>query len=175
MVRTKKSKEEFIEVTKKRIEARKAILEFVENVYFPMMCTKFDGKVKNVRFIKALTEEANKINDWFYIKQCYCPNEIEIQLRISKWNYNDYESILLKCNTNAEGRIDYDATVNDKLGNQWIDSFKKWIEVYQDSIDHYDEYMAEFEKAAQIISKVNELPHPFRENIDKTSFYLRIY
>lgn len=52
-VRTNKTKEEFIKEMQQRIEIRKTIMEFVDNVYFPMMATKFDGKVYNPPFPKC--------------------------------------------------------------------------------------------------------------------------
>ena len=58
--RTRKSREEFVKEMNTRIAARNIIMEFVENVYFPLMATKFDGKVYNARFINALNDEAKK-------------------------------------------------------------------------------------------------------------------
>ena len=87
--RTLKSKEDFIKEMQQRIKVRKTILEFVDNVYFPMICTKFNGKVYNARFTNVLNEEAKKINELMYVKRGYSNDEIEIQLRLNKWNYND--------------------------------------------------------------------------------------
>lgn len=172
-IRTKKSKEEFINEMNKRIEIRNTIMEFVENVYFPMMATKFDGKVYNARFINALNEEAKKINELMYVKRGYSMDEIEIQLRLDKWNYNDYESILLKLKTNAEGRIDYEATVNDEMGKKWIESFKSYIDEYQKAIDNYDEYMKVFVELNDALNKYNNLPHSFRGHLETS--WMRIY
>ena len=172
-IRTYKTKEEFIKEMQQRIEIRKTIMEFVENVYFPMMATKFDGKVYNARFLNALNEEAKKINNLMYVKKGYSADEIEIQLRLSQWNYNDYESILLKCKTNAEGRIDYDATINDHYTKAWIESFKACVNEYQKAIDNYDEYMKVFVELTNALEKHNQLPHSFRRNLDTT--WMRIY
>ena len=172
-VRTNKTKEEFIYEMRKRIEIRKTIMEFVENVYFPMMATKFDGKVYNARFLNALNEEAKKINELMYVKKGYSADEIEIQLRLTQWNYNDYESILLKCKTDEEGRIDYNATINDKLCQTWIANFKSYMDEYQSAIDNYDEYMKVFAKLANALDKYNKLPHSFRGHLDKS--WMRIY
>ena len=150
-----------------------SIMEFVDNVYFPMMATKFDGKVYNARFINALNEEAKKISDRMHVKRGYSNDEIEIEMRLSQWNYNDYESILLKCKTNAEGRIDYDATINDHYTKAWIESFKTYIEEYQKSIDNYDEYMKVFAELGDALMKYNKLPHSFRGHLDTT--WMRIY
>ena len=172
-VRTNKTREEFINEMKERINIRKTIMDFVDNVYFPMMATKFDGKVYNARFLNALKEEAKKVNERMYVKKGYSNDEIEIQMRLTQWNYNDYESILLKCKTNAEGRIDYEATINDKLCQTWIENFKSYIKEYQNSIDNYDEYMKVFVQLADALEKYNKLPYTFRDHLDKS--WMRIY
>jgi hypothetical protein len=172
-IRTRKSKAEFIAEMKQRIEIRKTIMDFVENVYFPMMATKFDGKVYNKRFINALNEEAKKVHEFMYVKNGYSYDEIEIQLRLTKWNYTDYESILLKCKTNAEGRIDYEATINDEFCKAWIKSFKEYSDEYQKSIDNYDEYLKVFVKLDNVLNEYNELPYSFRKNLDTT--WMKIY
>ena len=172
-IRVNKSKEEFISEMKQRIEIRKTIMEFVENVYFPMIATKFDGKVYNVRFLNALNDEAKKIDERMYVKRGYSYDEIEIQFRLSRYNYTDYEAILLKLKTNAEGRIDYEATANDKLNIAWIESFKGGIADYQNCIDNYDEYMKVFVELNEVLEKYNSLPHPFRGHLDKS--WMHIY
>ena len=166
-VRTNKTREEFVKEMNQRIEIRKTIMEFVDNVYFPMMATKFDGKVYNVRFLNALNEEAKKISERMYVKKGYSNDEIEIQMRLSDWNYTDYESILLKCKTNAEGRIDYEATINDKLCQAWIANFKSYMDEYQSAIDNYDEYMKVFVELADALEKYNKLPYTFKQRILK--------
>lgn len=172
-VRTNKTREEFVKEMQKRIEIRNTIMEFVENVYFPMMATKFDGKVYNARFLNALNEEAKKISERMYVKKGYSNDEIEIQMRLSDWNYNDYEAILLKCKTNAEGRIDYNATISDDLCQTWIANFNSYKEEYQKAIDNYDEYMKVFVQLADALEKYNKLPYTFRDHLDKT--WMRIY
>ena len=172
-IRVRKSKEEFVAEMHQRIEIRKTIMEFVENVYFPMMATKFNGKVYNARFLNALKAEAKKVNDLMYVKQGYSHDEIEIQLRLSQWNYNDYESILLKCKTNAEGRIDYEATINDTYTKAWIENFKTYMGEYQKAIDNYDEYMKVFVELNEALDNYNKLPHTFRTNLDTS--WMHIY
>jgi hypothetical protein len=172
-IRTRKTKEEFIKEMKQRIEIRNTIMAFVENVYFPMICTKFDGKVYNARFINALNDEAKKINEFMYVKRGYSMDEIEIQLRLDRYNYTDYECILLKLKTNAEGRIDYEATANDKLNIAWIESFKGGNAEYQKSIDNYDEYLKVFAELNAVLNKYNNLPYSFRGNMDTS--WMKIY
>ena len=171
MIRTKVTKEEFIDKTKRQIEARNTIMEFVDNVFFPMMATKFDGKVLNVRFVKALSEEAKKINEQMRVREDY--GNIEIQLLLDKWNYNDYEQIVLRCITNEDGRIDYEASVNDKMNNAWIANFKESTEEHQKAIDNYDEYMKVAVALNDAVDKYNNLPYVFRRGINKD--YMNIY
>jgi hypothetical protein len=173
MIRTKVTKEEFIDKTKRRIKARNTIMEFVDNVFFPMMATKFDGKVLNVRFVKALSEEAKKINEQMWVREGYNRGEIEIQLLLDKWNYNDYEQIVLKCITNEDGRIDYEASVNDDLNNAWIANFKESTEEHQKTIDNYDEYMKVAVALDDAVNKYNNLPYVFRRDVDRN--YINIY
>lgn len=168
-MRTRKSKEEFINYMKKRIEIRKTIMDFVENIYFPLMCTKYDGKVYNIRFIKELREAAEKMNELMYVKERDY-DHIEIQLRGDKYNYTDYQSIYVKCNLTSDGRIDYESTVNDKMGKDWIENFRKYADEYQMSIDNYDTYMAKAEEMEKLIKEYNKLPYPFRGNIDTSSW-----
>jgi len=172
-MRTNKTKEEFIKEMRKRIEVRKTIMEFVENVYFPMMATKFNGKVYNARFLNALNDEAKKINELMYVKRGYSANEIEIELRLERYNYNDSESILLRIKTDRDGRIDYEATANDEVGKKWIESFKTGIEEYQKSIDNYDEYLKVFAKLDECLNEYNKLPHSFRGHLDTS--WMHIY
>ncbi len=172
-IRTRKTKEEFIKEMQKRINMRKTIMDFVDNVYFPMMATKFDGKVYNARFINALNEEAKKISDRMYVNRGSINEDIEISFRMSDWNYNDCETIYLKCKTNAEGRIDYDATINDRSTKAWIDSFKSYMDEYQKAIDNYDEYMKVFVELNESLEKYNELPHTFRGHLDTS--WMQIY
>ena len=173
MIRTKVTKEEFIDKTKRRIEARNTIMEFVDNVFFPMMATKFDGKVLNVRFVKALSEEAKKINEQMRVREGYNRGEIEIRLLLDKWNYNDCESIVLRCITNENNRIDYEASVNDKMNNAWIANFKENTEDHQKAIDNYDEYMKVAVALNDAVDKYNNLPYVFRRGINKD--YVNIY
>lgn len=172
-IRTHQTKEQFVQDMNERIELRNTIMDFVNNVYFPMMATKFNGKVYNARFINALNEEAKKVSDKMYIKKGYSQDEIEIQLRKSQFNYNDYESILLKCKTNAEGRIDYNATIEDRYTKAWIESFEETKQEYKNAIDNYDEYMKTFEQLNQALEEYNKIPHSFRNNLDTS--WMRIY
>ena len=98
---------------------------------------------------------------------------IEIQQRTSDFNYTDYENLCVKCLTNEEGRIDYNATLEDKYHNIWLKNFKDYFEEYQNAIDNYNAYMEQAHQLADAINEYNNLPSPFRQNIEK--FTLNIY
>lgn len=163
-MRTNKEKEAFINEMKKRIEIRNTILSFYENVYLPLMCTKFDGKVYNKRFVNALNDEAKKIDPLMSVKGLEY-DHIEICLRLNQWNYNDYESMYVPCVLANGGRIDYEATVNNEIGKAWVKNFILYRDEYQQTIDHYDEYMEKANELEKMIKEYNKLPHPFRGNI----------
>lgn len=171
-IRTNKTKEQFISEMKQRIEIRNEIVSFIETIFFPII-KKFDGKIYNKRIINALNEEAKKTNKLMLVKKAFSSEDIEIQIRLSTWSYNDYEAIILKMNTKGDGRIDYDSTKNDDLNNKWICNFNKYTEDYKKSIDKYDEYMNMFVKLNEVVDEYNKLPHPFRNHLDKS--WLHIY
>ena len=170
-MKTSKSKKEFIRDMEKHIEVRKTMLKFIQNVYFPTMAT-FNGKVYDIAFIEALREEASKMNELFHIKERVV-DHIEIQLRDKEWASNQYESIYLRCNLTDDGRIDYESTINDKLGDEWLNGFSSYMEEYQKSIDNYDKYMGVFEELANDLNEYNALPRPFREHINTR--WMKIY
>lgn len=171
IIRTIKTKEEFTKEMNERISIRKNLLVFYNDIYLPTL-KEFDGKVYNIRFIKALRAKVEN-NKHIYISERKPNGEIEIQQRRGDFNYTDYESLFVKCITNNEGRIDYNATLEDKLHNIWFKNFKEYIEEYQNAIDNYDAYMEQANELASAINAYNDLPHPFRQNVDK--IWLNIY
>lgn len=169
-IRTNKTKAEFINETTERISIRKNLLDFYNNIYLPTL-KEFDGKVYNIRFIKALRAKAED-NKRIYISEKKYDDMIEIQQRRADFNYSDYENLCVKCIVNEEGRIDYNATLEDKLHNNWLDSFKEYMEEYQNAIDNYDAYMEQANELANAINAYNNLPYSFRNNIDRNALYI---
>ena len=170
-MKTRKTKDEFVAEMRKRIEIRNMLYEFYINVYLPMMCTKFDGKVYNKRFLNALNTEAKKIHEWLYVAEKY--GEIVFELRLNQYNYNDYEAFMCRCVRTNDGRISYDATINDTLNKAWVENFNKYTEEIQSAIDNYDEYMKIADELSMAVKKYNILPSKFKGNIDTD--YMRIY
>ena len=164
-MRTRKTKEQFIEDMKKRINLREQLNIFYNDIYLPTL-KKFDGKVYNIRFIKALREQAEKLNNLIYVKELEHTNTIEIQLRHNQYSYTDYESLWAKLVLTNEGRISYELTINDEIGKKWIENFNEYKNEYQMAIDNYDQYMTIAEQLEKALQTYNKLPHSFRNNLD---------
>ena len=171
IIRTIKTKDEFVKEIQERISISKNLLDVYNNIYLPTL-KEFDGKVYNIRFIKALRAKVEN-NKSIYISERKYDDMIEIRQRMSDFNYTDYENLCVKCLTNEEGRIDYNATLEDKYHNIWLKNFKDYFEEYQNVIDNYDAYMEQVNQLAKTINDYNNLPSPFRQNIEK--FTLNIY
>ena len=171
-IRTIKTKDEFIKEIQERISISKNLLEVYNNIYLPTL-KEFDGKVYNIRFIKALRAKVENNKRIYISEREEYDDMIEIRQRISDFNYTDYENLCVKCLTNEENRIDYNATLEDKYHNIWLKNFKDYFEEYQNAIDNYDAYMEQAYKLADAINDYNNLPSPFRQNVEKT--WLNIY
>ena len=164
-MRTKKNKEQFIEEMEKRINLNEQLNTFYNEIYLPTL-QKFDGKVYNIRFIKALREQAQKLNNLMLIKELDNKNAIEIQIRYNQYNYNDYEALWAKLVLTKEGRISYELSINDYLGKKWIASFNEYQNEYQRAIDNYDQYMTIADQLEKALNVYNNLPQTFRNNLN---------
>lgn len=171
-MRTRKTKEQFIEDMKKRINLREQLNIFYNDIYLPTL-KKFDGKVYNIRFIKALREQAKKLNNLIYVKELDYSNTIGVQLRYSLYNYTDYETLWVKLILTKEGRISYELTINDEIGKKWLENFNEYKNEYQMAIDNYDQYMTIAEQLEKALETYNKMPHTFRNNMDTE--WMRIY
>lgn len=171
-IRTIKTKEEFVKEIQERISISKNLLDVYNNIYLPTL-KEFDGKVYNIRFIKALRAKVENNKRIYISERDEYDDMIEIRQRISDFNYTDYENLCVKCLTNEENRIDYNATLEDKYHNIWLKNFKEYFEEYQNVIDNYDAYMEQANQLANAINDYNNLPSPFRQNVEKT--WLNIY
>lgn len=171
-MRTRKTKEQFIEDMIKRINLREQLNIFYNDIYLPTL-KKFDGKVYNIRFIKALREQAKKLNNLIYVKELDYSNTIGVQLRYSLYNYTDYETLWVKLILTKEGRISYELTINDEIGKKWLENFNEYKNEYQMAIDNYDQYMTIAEQLEKALETYNKMPHTFRNNMDTE--WMRIY
>lgn len=171
-IHTIKTKDEFVKEIQERISISKNLLDVYNNIYLPTL-KEFDGKVYNIRFIKALRAKVENNKRIYISERDEYDDMIEIRQRISDFNYTDYENLCVKCLTNEENRIDYNATLKNKHHNIWLKNFKEYIDEYQNVIDNYDAYMEQANQLANAINAYNNLPSPFRQNVEKT--WLNIY
>ena len=171
-IRTIKTKDEFVREMNERISISKNLLDVYNNIYLPTL-KEFDGKVYNIRFIKALRAKVENNKRIYISERGKYDDMIEIRQRISDFNYTVYENLCVRCLTNEENRIDYNATLEDTYHNIWLKNFKDYLEEYQNAIDNYDAYMEQAHQLADAINDYNNLPSPFRQNIEK--FTLNIY
>lgn len=160
-MRTHKTKENFIARLEKEIVAINELLNFYKNVYLPTL-QKFNGKVYNKRFINALNEQ--KTNDLINIKDKH-NDEIIISIYLEKHNYHDCKQMYCMLLVNNEYRIDYNATINDKIGNIWIENLSREINEIQYVIENYDNLMRVVEDCQKVINEYSELPYQLRNNI----------
>ena len=156
------SKTDFINVTNNRIKARFALIDFYKNVYLPTL-QKFNGKVYNIRFIKAL-REANK-DELLVIRERTYYKTIELNYRQSKFSYNNYEALTVDCPDDSNNRLSYELCENGM--QEHIKNFNDYTEEIQSAIDNYDKYLEQAMELQKKITEYNELPSAFRQNISK--------
>ena len=172
-MREYQNKEQFIAKCKKRIIVRNIIMDFYLNVYLPTLL-KFNGKVYNIRFIKALREKAKEIPNWgelAYVKE-KSYDHIEMQIRFDGWNYTDYESMYFPCELTTEGRIDYEKTINYKQTKPLEENFNKYTKEIEDTIKNYDQYMKVVDQLQKAVDEYHKLPITFRGNFPKQNIWL---
>lgn len=160
-MRTKMNKEQFFNNVQKKINHRNALNDFYINVFLPI-AKKFDGKVYNIRFIKALRGEAEKISKCIFIGELM-DGYIEINYRMGIFSYSDFEYAYYPLPLNENGRISYEDCVNKGFD---AESFAKITNEYQNSLDNYDKYMEIADRLADVVKEYNSLPYKFRSNID---------
>lgn len=162
----KKSKEQFIADMQRHIEMRNKLEQFYNDIYLPTLA-KFNGKVYNIRFIKALREQAEKFDTLICVQErtansCWdgSKGDIEVRMYATRYTYNDTESIYLPCHLNA-GRIDENASALDTAR---LENWRKYSAEYQAAIDDYDEFMRVAEETEKAVERYNALPYMFRNN-----------
>lgn len=167
-MRQNRTKEQMIERLKKQISHRNDLLEFRNRVFLPTL-QKFDGKVYNIRFIKAL-REANE-DELIYVRELES-EQVVVEKRFKQYTYTDCEQIYLKV-VLRDGRIDASASVTDELGKAWMKNFKEYTDEMLKICNDYDAYMEKAENVRKAIEEYSKVPHVFRENIEfRNKFYL---
>lgn len=162
MLREIKKKEVFVDYTQRQIERREELLKFYNKVFLPTL-KKFDGKVYNIRFIKALREQS--ANDLMYVQELE-HDYVRTDLRREKFTYTDYESIYFMVKL-TDGRIDYKASIEDSLGRNWILNFQQYTDELRAAIHSYDEYMEIVKKVNDAVHEYQKISYAFRSNIEK--------
>ena len=167
-MRQNRTKEQMIERLKKQISHRNDLLEFRNRVFLPTL-QKFDGRVYNIRFIKALREA--KDDELIYV--CELENEqIVVEKRFERYTYTDCEQIYLKV-VLRDGRIDASASVTDEFGKKWMENFNEYTDELLKICNNYDAYMEKAEDVRKAIEEYSKVPHAFRVNIEfRNKFYL---
>lgn len=166
-MRTKYTKELFIERLTKESKHRNDLLEFRNRIFLPTL-QKFDGKVYNIRFIKAL-REANE-DELIYVREL--ENEhIIVEKRFERYRYTDNEQIYLKV-VLRDGRIDAAASVTDDMGKKWVENFKLHTDELLAVIENYELYIAKCEELQTHINEFANISYKFRENITFSNAFL---
>lgn len=160
-MRLELNKEIFLQRVQDEVQRRNDLLNFYENVFLPML-DKFNGKVYNIRFIKALRDACQ--DDLMWVRELEY-DEIRVDKRSEKFNYSDYESIYMRLILNKDGRIDKEASLSDKLGQSRLNSFKNYTKELSSIADNYDEYMKVCEELKNALGKYKDLPYRFRQNV----------
>ena len=172
-MRTNKTKEEFINDLQTRIETRKDILSIYENIFLPLL-KKFDGKVFNKRFetqFAELLKEINIENVLFRERNLSFSNCYYILDKLNyKFNYSVVESLYFKF-VLSDGRIDFEATINNEENIRDLNQFKNGITSYERCINNYDKYMEIAKETEEKIKEFNDMHYLFRQNIKINSLY----
>lgn len=166
-MRTKLTKEQLISRMKKENDHRNDLLEFRNRIFLPTL-QKFDGKVYNIRFIKAL-RDANE-DELIYVRELE-NDHIVVEKRFERHTYTDCEQLYLKVLL-KDGRIDADASVADDMGMKWIENFKCYTEELLLIGENYDFYMSKCEALQKAINEFAEINYKFRDNITFDNVYL---
>lgn len=166
-MKTRLTKEQFVARMKKENAHRNDLLEFRNRVFLPTL-QKFDGKVYNIRFIKAL-REAND-DELIYVRELET-DYILVEKRFERYAYTDCEQIYLKV-VLRDGRIDASASVTDDMGKKWIDNFKCDTDDLLLVCEDYDFYIAKCEELQKAINEFAKMNYKLRENVTFDNIYL---
>ena len=166
-MRTDLTKEQFISRMKKENTHRNDLLEFRNRIFLPIL-QKFDGKVYNIRFIKAL-RDANE-DELIYVHELE-NDHIVVEKRFERHTYNDCEQLYLKVLL-KDGRIDAAASVVDDMGKKWVENFRRDTDELLLICEDYDFYMSKCEALQKAINEFAEINFKFRNNITFHNVFL---
>lgn len=166
-MRTNFTKEIFIERLTKENKHRHDLLDFYNRIFLPTL-QKFDGKVYNIRFIKAL-REANE-DELIFVRELE-NDHIIIEKRFEKYKYTDSEQLYVKVILKG-GRIDAANSISDEMGKKWVENFKLHTDELLTVIDNYEPYIAKCEELQTLIDEFASISYKFRENITFSNAFL---
>ena len=166
-MRTKFTKEIFIERLTKENKHRHDLLDFYNRIFLPTL-QKFDGRVYNIRFIKEL-REANE-DELIFVRELD-NDHIIIEKRFEKYNYTDCEQLYIKVILKG-GRIDAAASISDEMGKKWVENFKLHTDELLSVIENYESYIAKCEELQTLINEFANISYKFRENITFSNAFL---
>lgn len=162
-------KDKFIERLRKEIKHRNDLNDFRQDVFIPIL-HKFDGKVYNIRFIKALREACD--DELIQIRELE-NDHIVIEKKIDKFKYTDTEQMYLKLILNEDGRINESKSLMDEMGKKWIENFHGETEERMKIIADWDFYMDKCEAVRKAIEEYSKIPYRLRQNVVfRNTFYL---
>lgn len=169
-IRTKRDKEEFAKRMNETIALRTLLVDFYNKVYRPTL-NKFNGKVLNKRLITALNKAGETQSTRVMCALNDTQTEITFKVMHSGYNYNDVETLYTKIETDCDGRILFNESVNHKLSVAWLKNFKKGTRDCAKSRDNYDTYLKLAKRMQNLIQEYGDLPSQFRyEGVDGGSF-----
>jgi hypothetical protein len=153
----------------RRIEILKELQTIYENIVVPTI-NKFNGKVYNIRFIKALREAIN--DNLVNVYEMDYNNFVKIEKRYERFNYTKSETMYVEVCVNKEGRIDAELTFESKGHKNNVGHIGKAIETTQDTLDNFEGYLSQARELYDRIEEFNRLPYEFRKNVERYRFTL---
>lgn len=164
----KLDKEQLIARVESEIKVRNELMVFYNRVFLPTF-QKFNGKVYNIRFIKALREA--KDDELMYVRELE-NDHVVIEKRLRKYSYTDVEQLYIRVLL-TDGRIDVTKSISDKTAQAWLINFQEYTKELQRVINNYDLYMDKADLVIKSIEEYSKIPNRFRENIEfRKKFYL---
>ena len=167
-----KDKETAISEIKRMVELNKQLQSIYDEIVVPTI-KKFNGKVYNIRFIKALREAIKDEMVWVKEMDSW-NNEIQINAKYERWNYSHYETLYFRLVFNENGRIDADATLAKESNKKCVSNLQKHIDTAEDTLKNFDTYLNAIRDLYDMIKKVNDLPYTFRGNVNKNQLYIAV-
>ena len=169
-MKTRLSKEEFVELIQTRILYRSELIDFVRKEFVDML-HKFNGKVYNKRFVNAF----QGLPQYGHIQVSQTGvDEIEIGV-YNPGTYRPLEWIHIEVPINGDGRIVADnwEFVGDLItygdcknpNSNRLRNYQKYSERLAKAIETYDEDIKLLKALEQMIDKANHLPGCTRDNI----------